>query len=290
MSKAKTDLYIEITERIIRALERGTVPWVRPWKDGADLSGPRNGLSGQPYTGVNVLLCYLSGFTSPDWYTWNQIQSFGGTVQKGSKATQLIFYRPIEIEDEDENTGEKEKKIIRIIRHFFVFNREQLTGHIPQPFAPDPTMEEEEAARHIYIEAFAATTGASISHGGNKAYYRPSTDHIQLPPLSQFPDPSAYYSIMLHELVHWTGHEGRLARLAAAGAFGSPEYAHEELVAEIGSAFLCAEFRIQGQLQHEEYIGHWIKRLQNDSRLIFRASRQAREAADYLNRLTGLID
>jgi antirestriction protein ArdC len=269
---AKFDLYQTVTDNIIAAIEQGgELPWVRPW---TTTGGPRNGMTGRAYSGVNHLLLTIAGakYSSAEWFTFKNAQKLGGSVRKGEKGTQVVFWNIISKKNE---VGKDET--IPLLRYFLVFNRDQIDG-LPAPkVAERPEFNSVEVA-----EAFIAATGANITFGGDRACYNMVTDSITLPTQESFVDAGAYYATAFHELVHWTGHQSRLDRLKAT-PFGSPEYAKEELVAELGAAFLCAEYGIDGKTQHPEYIKNWLAVLKDDKRFIFRASSLANKAVALLN-------
>jgi antirestriction protein ArdC len=287
MSKKK-DIYQAVTNTILAALEEGTVPWVRPW----NAEFPRNGSTGRHYSGVNTpLLWYqasLKGYESNEWFSFNQAKKMGGMVRKGERGTMIVFFKPFKVTDTDKETGEKKRKTIPLLRYWTVFNREQIDGLPESKFKKDaePLSEEDRRAR---AEEFIKATGADIDHGGHKACYIPSQDRIQLPRFETFETPEGYYSTSAHELVHWTGHKSRKDR-DQKGIFGTESYAFEELVAELGSAFVCSTLQIEGALQHPEYIGHWIKVLRDDKRALIRASSQARQAHEFLLEATGMAE
>jgi antirestriction protein ArdC len=267
---AKFDLYQSITDRIVTAIETtGTLPWVKPWT--ASGSGPRNGATGRRYTGINSLLLSISGYASDEWYTFKNAAALGGSVRQNEKGTQVIFWNIVKGKDEAGKAT-----TFPLLKYFVVFNREQIDG------LPDPKPEAVKEFTPVRMaEDFIATLGANISHGGDTACYYPSLDKINLPEAFNFTSPAGYYATAFHELIHWTGHESRLNRLTAAN-FGTPEYAEEELVAELGAAFLCAEYGIEGKTQHPEYIANWLKALKNDKRYIFKASKAATAAVGFL--------
>lgn len=280
--KKRRDLYQEVTNRIIEALRNGVVPWRRPWQIAAADAAPRNAITRRPYNGVNVFLLWMTagarGYESNEWMTYNQAKKAGGQVRKGERGTTVYFWKTISIEEEDEDTGEVTRKRIPLMREFTVFNRAQVDG-LPAPKdAPVPLSEPERNAR---ADEFIAATGAVIRHGGSRAGYSPERDDIVMPPRASFKDAAGYYSTALHELAHWTGHPTRMAR-DLSGTYGSAAYAFEELVAEMGAAFLCADLEIDGDLQHPEYIANWIRVLEDDSHAITRAASQARQAAEFL--------
>lgn len=280
------DVYQEVTDSIVAELERGVAPWVRPWSV-ADGGLPRNGASGHRYRGLNVVLCWASaqrhGYASQEWFTYRQAQGLGGNVRKGERSTLVTFWKFLEKSERDPETGEVLAKRIPLLRHFSVFNREQCDG-LP---SPAETVVLSEADRHARAERFLEASGAQIRHGGGRAFYSPLEDYVQLPPFATFRDGSSYYGTALHELAHWTGHASRCARTFGA-RFGDDAYAIEELVAELGAAFLCAELGIDGRLQHPEYVASWLKVLRGDKRAIFTAASKAREACEYLGGSTGV--
>jgi antirestriction protein ArdC len=277
------DLYAEVTDRIVAALEQGTAPWVCPWRREGESGRPRNGASGHVYRGINTVLTGMAGFASSRWYTFNQAKRLGGRVRRGEKGTRVVYWKFIQAKTPENGDQEDQVRRIPLLRSYTVFNAEQVGWPDESPHAPglddqdpDTHLDEHEAAFTL-IEA----TGADIRHGGDRACYSPSADMIRLPAPGRFAQPGDYYATALHELAHWTGHEARLGR-DLTGRFGSESYAAEELVAELAAAFLSADLGIPGQLQHAEYIGSWIKVLRADKRAIFTAARHAQEAADFL--------
>jgi len=268
---AKFDLYQTITDNIVAAIEEGgTLPWVRPW---TSAGGPRNGATGRAYNGVNHLLLTIAGmkYTSNEWFTFKNAQKLGGNVRKGEKGTQVTFWNIIK----KKNAAGKDETI-PLLRYFVVFNREQIEG------LPLPKVEETNPFQMNEVaERFIDSVGASINYGGDRAVYNFMSDNITLPTKESFKDEGAFYATAFHELIHWTGHNSRLDRLKAT-PFGSPEYAKEELVAELGAAFLCAEHGVDGMTQHPEYIGNWLKVLKNDKRFIFKAASLATKAVGFL--------
>ena len=274
MSKS---IYETITASIIAELEKGAAPWVKPWH--ADSSADKNILSQKPYQGINRLILGMSGmakgFTNPAWGSFKQWQSLGANVRKGEKGTQVIFYSPGERENDK---GEKET--YAILKSYWVFNVQQVDGIELTSSAPtDKPFNQHEAAEQRIIK-----TGASITHGGDAAFYMPSQDRIQLPNKSAFTNECNYYATAMHELVHWSGAKHRLDR-ELKGRYASPDYAFEELVAELGASFLCQDLGIQGDLRHAGYIQSWLKACKEDSRAIFKASALAQKAADFINNL-----
>ena len=276
--KSRRDVAAEITETITRQLEAGVAPWVRPWMSpGASTALPSNAATGKRYRGVNVMLLWATaseaGYGDSRWLTFKQAKELGGHVRKGEKSTAVVFWRPIE-RAEDNDAGERETRQVWICRAYRVFNVEQCDGLDLDGL--EPTATEPGAAERI-----AADRGAEVVWGGDRACYSRTTDRIRMPKREHFATEAACEATLLHELTHWTGHESRLGRQFGK-RFGDDAYAFEELVAELGAAFLCAELGVAGQLQHAEYLGHWARVLKADRHAIFTASRLAFEAAELL--------
>lgn len=278
------DLYQAVTDQIVAALEQGVAPWVKPWSEEADTI-PMNVVSDRAYRGVNVLLLNLkslfAGYSRNRWLTYRQAAELGGQVRAGETGVRILYYQLRKVKARAEvyplKTDEDEihHTLVPLMRSYTVFNVAQVDG-LPQPPEP-PRVWREDAEALALVDA----SGALIRHGGFAAYYLPAEDRIQLPPMSYFAAAAGYYATLLHELVHWTGHPSRCNR-RLVDRFHADAYAMEELVAEIGSAFLCAHCRIDGQLQHAAYIDHWLKILRTNKRAIFVASTRAQQAADYL--------
>ena len=272
-------VYQDVTNSIIEQLENGAIPWVKPWR--ADSSADKNLLSQKPYQGINRLILGLSGMVNkydvPVWASYKQWESIGGNVRKGEKGTRIVFFS--KVDKENIQTGDKES--YSVLKAYWVFNASQIDGidivpavTVDKPFTPIE-----------YAETRIVKTGAALSHGGDAAFYAPSVDRIQLPNKGTFNSEANYYATAFHELVHWTGAKHRLDRNLDKGRFGNPAYAFEELVAEMGAAFLCQDYGIQGELRHAGYIQSWLKALRDDSKAVFKAAALAQKAADYLNQL-----
>jgi antirestriction protein ArdC len=275
-------VYEVITARIVELLEQGTIPWRKPWS--AVGGEPRNLVSGKNYRGVNVFILSAMPFASPYWLTYRQAAERGGSVRKGSKGCPVVFWRWPTDEDGAENGkgSEPAQRRAPVLRYYTVFNAEQCDGiAVPAmeacPFEPIP--ECERIVRSM-------PKAPRIEHGGSQAFYRPSTDTVTLPPAQAFDSPALYYSTLFHELTHSSGHESRLARkgITDAAMFGSHEYSREELIAEMGAAFLCGTAGIEvATLQDSTaYLASWIKVLKGDSRLVITAAAQAQKAADVI--------
>jgi len=245
--------------------------------------------SGEPYRGINVLLLWIeaqaSGFVSPSWMTYKQAQALGAQVRKGEHGATVVYYGDSSKAVHDEASGEDKERAFRFLKTYTVFNVAQIEGlperyhHMPEP-AP-------EAERIAAADAFFASIPATVNHGGDRAYYMPSADRIQLPPFTAFHDAHGYYATRGHETVHWTRHESRLDRSFGREKWGDEGYAREELVAELGAAFLAADLgvAIEPRPDHASYIGSWVKVLQNDHRAIVQAAAHAERAVAYLHQL-----
>lgn len=281
-NRPKHDLYRLVTDRVCAAIEQGTAPWVRPWRELAALGMPRNGAStsGRPYGGLNSALLFIEGqergYTDNRWLTLKQANAMGHKVRKGEKSTPIYFYKKLEIEERNPQTGEIEKKAIPYLTEYRVFNAQQIEGMPSAANRPPDWNPVEEAERIV------KRTGADIRHGGNRAFYAPGPDYIQMPSQGAFTTSADYYGTLLHELAHWTGHESRLNR--QFGRFGADEaYAREELRAEWASAMASMSIGIPtGVEHHAAYLGSWLEVLRQDKHEIFRAARDATKIADFL--------
>ncbi|MCC3246426.1 ssDNA-binding domain-containing protein [Methylocystis sp. WRRC1] len=267
-------VYENVTKSIIAELEGGTAPWIKPWKSGTRVGiMPANAINGHHYRGINVPILWHAaderGFPKNAWLTFKQALDAGGHVRKGEKGTQIVFTKRISVTDDDD-----EARQISMLRAFTVFNVAQVEGVEALAPLPEPPLSG-------VVETFVSATGADIRHGGDRACYVPSRDFIALPNASDFESEQHYEATKLHELVHWSGNEKRLKR-DLANRFGTKAYAAEELVAELGAAFLCAHLGVEGRLRHDEYIASWLSLLKEDDRAIFTAASKASAAADYL--------
>lgn len=273
--------YEIITDRIVAALEAGVVPWHRPW---TTAGGPANGLSGRPYRGINAFLTGCQGYGSRYWLTFRQVQQLGGRVVKGQKATPVVFWKVGQYLVEDPETGERVSRNSFLLRYYNVFNLEQTEGvtlpkgreAVPVAHDVDPI----EAAEAIVAGMPKAPT---IEHGGDVASYSPSQDRVAMPKLERFESAAYYYGTLFHELTHATGHPSRLDR-GLNGSFGSDPYAREELVAEMGSAFLVAEAGISADVFRNSvaYLESWVRCLKGNPKLVVIAAAQAQKAADFI--------
>ena len=294
-STPKPDVYQRVTDAIVAAIERGAGTWQFPWTGCQAM--PVNAASGHKYRGINVVSLWatssLYGWPH-QWASYRQWQQAGAQVRRGERGSIVVFYKTLEKEKRGDDgsvvthdDGEPKVDRIYLARASVVFNAAQVDGYQPEPEPERPLFERIERA-----ETFVGNTGAIVRHGGDRAFYRPSADQIQMPDREAFTSTETstaaegYYGTLLHELTHWSGHEARCNR-DLRNRFGSEAYAAEELVAELGAAFLCADLGItqQPRLDHAQYIEGWLRVLTNDKRAIFTASSKAAQAADYLGSL-----
>ena len=280
MSYVLKDVYASVTNTIITALESGTPPWVHPWSVGAGDMVPSNLSSGRRYRGINVLQLNMQamqrGYSANRWMTYQQARALGANVRKGESGTELVLFKMLDVES---TAKEADRKVIPLIRSFTVFNAAQIDG-LPVALTPAPTVVNTWQAYEA-AEAILVASGANIQHGGTRAFYAPSRDLIQLPDRGSFADATGYCQVALHELTHWTGAEKRCNRPLLSRAH-IEAYALEELVAELGSAFLTDHCGLPGVLQHASYIESWLRALRNDKKIIFAAASLAQKAADFL--------
>jgi antirestriction protein ArdC len=279
-------IFQEVTDNLVRLMEKGTAPWRKEWKGKGIAQGmPYNPFTKRNYSGVNVLQLWLvaaaKGYVSNAWGTYKQIREAGGQVRGGEKAARVVFFRHLEVKDAEgrqADQGEDATRFVPLMRVYSVFNAEQCDGlNLPKP-KPLP-----EAQRIERAEAFIRSLGAKVQHGGDVACYRIGGDEIHLPVPQHFTAPEAYYATSLHEHTHWTGHKSRLDRATLGQRYGTEAYAFEELIAELGAAFLCAELGIQSDIEnHASYLANWCRIMREDHRAVFRASAAAAKAAEFL--------
>lgn len=281
-------VYETVTQRIITELEQGRVPWVQPWGTPAvdtPLGLPTNGSTSKTYSGINILILWGAameyGRRTQNWLTFKQALSLGGCVRKGEKGTTVVYadrFVPKKERTKATESGD-DPQSIPFLKRYTVFNADQCDGLPDDLFVGVAPLPEREAIPHA--EALIEATGADFRIGGNRAFYMPSQDYVQVPPQPAFRAQIDYYRTCFHELGHWTGHETRLAR-SFKGRFGSKPYAREELVAEMASAFVCASLAIVPTVRHSDYIATWLDLLREDDRAIFYAASQASKAADFI--------
>ncbi len=288
----KKDIYSRITDKIVADLERGVRPWMKPWNvehAAGRVSRPLRH-NGQVYNGINILTLWAiaieSGFAAPIWMTFRQAKALGGHVRKGERGAPVVYANTITRTETDPETGEEEERDIPFLKDYTVFNVEQIDG-LPVRFYALAEPRLDPVARIGHAETFFATTGADIQHGGNRAFYAAGSDHVQMPPFEAFRDAESYYATLAHECSHWTRHPKRLDRDFGRKRWGDEGYAMEELVAELGSAFLAADLGLTPEVRedHAAYIESWLQVLKNDKRAIFAAAAHAQRATDFLHGL-----
>ena len=288
------DVYTRITDKIIADLEQGVRPWMKPWS--AEHAAGRitrplrhNGI---PYRGINVVMLWSAsvskGYACPLWLTFKQALELGGNVRKG-EAGELVVYANSITRTETKEDGTEDAREIPFLKGYTVFNAEQCEGLPAQYYARADAPTLTPAQRIETADAFFAATGADIRHGGTRAYYAEGSDHVQMPPFETFRDAESHAATLAHELTHWTKHDTRLARDMGRVKWGDEGYAREELVAELGAAFLCADLGITPEVRedHAAYMATWLKVLKDDKRFVFSAASQAQRAVDYLHQLQG---
>lgn len=292
----KQDIYQKVTDKIIADLEQGELTWLKPWSaantEGRIIKPLRH--NGMPYSGINVLMLWGAamegGYLSPFWMTYRQATEIGAHVRKGERGNLVVYANTI-TKTEEQDDGSAEERKIPFMKGYSVFNVEQIEG-LPEHFYRKPEPVIDGAERIDHAEAFFASTGADIRSGGNRAYYSGGSDHVQMPYFETFRSPEAYYATLAHELTHWTKHPKRLDREFGRKSWGDEGYAREELVAELGAAFLCADLALTPEpgTDHAAYIQSWLKVLKNDKRAIFSAAAHAQKAADFLHGLQPMVE
>ncbi len=287
--QSRPDLYSRVTQQIVEDLQRGVRPWTKPWS-AEHLAGRitrplRHG--GQPYSGINVVLLWAEavakGFAAPIWMTFRQAAELGAHVRKGEHGATVVYANRFKRTETDDD-GQDVEREIPFLKAYSVFNVEQIDG-LPAHFyaVAEPTLQPTQRIAHA--DAFFRALQADIRHGGNNAFYAVGPDYVQLPPFESFLDPEGYYATLAHECAHWTRHPTRLDRDFGRKRWGDEGYAREELVAELGAAFLCADLglELQPREDHAAYIESWLSVLQNDKRFIFSAAAFAQRAVDFLH-------
>ncbi len=284
----RPDIYTTITNRIVEQLEAGTRPWLKPWNAthaAGRITRPLRH-NAQPYSGINVIVLWMtaemSGFISPFWLTFKQALELGGHVKKGEHGSQIVYASTFK-KKEESDAGEETEQEIPFLKQYTVFCADQCEG-LPAHFYQLAEPPKEKIERIEHAERFFANTKADIRYGGNKAYYAIEPDYVRLPPFVTFRDSESHAATLAHELTHWTRHSSRLNREFGRKRFGDEGYAMEELVAELGSAFLCADLSIMPEVRedHAAYIESWLKVLKDDKRAVFSAASHASKAVDFL--------
>lgn len=277
------DTYQRITDTIVKQLEAGTKPWIRPWRNDIRCSLTPRRATGEAYRGINVLMLWISsqifGYEENTWMTYRQAQDLGAKVRKGEKGTLVVKYgtfTPKEREDDEDCS-------IPYLKGYTVFNVEQIENLPARFFSPADELPRAPVPHIETVETFVKNTGASVTYGGTKACYRPNCDDILMPDRHRFDSEVHLYSTLLHEIGHWTGAKHRLDR-DLTGRFGSASYAADELVAELAASFLCADLGVDHDPRDNTaaYVASWLAVLKNDKRAIITAAAKAQSAADYL--------
>ena len=282
------EIYQRITDQIMAQVEAGAAQWRMPWHTAEARGLPLNAVSRKPYRGGNILPLWIAaamaGYESHEWATYKQWREAGAQVKKGERSSPVVFWKfkdPQDVPDATQPEFNDRASRLILVRGYSVFNAAQVDGYTPTPLPLLPEPERVES-----VEAFLRHTQATIKTGGGKAFYSPSADEIVVPRIDRFPDALRYYSVLAHELTHWTGHETRLDRDLLTHT-SKEDYAREELVAELGAAFLCAGLGLANEPRKDNaaYVASWLKALKNDPKAIFSAASKAQYAADYLHGL-----
>ncbi len=276
----KKNAYDIVTEKIIDLLVAGTVPWRKPWAGGGEL--PKNLVSKRGYRGVNIFLLASMAYESPFWMTFNQARKLGGMVKKGEKACPVVFWKWLDFDDQKAGKSKR----VPMLRYYHVFNASQCEGiddKVPPVQIAERDIDPIDQAEQIINDM---PRRPEITNGQARAFYRPDRDLVNVPRRQLFNSAEEYYSTLFHELVHSTGHESRLARHDSKDAvhFGSASYSKEELVAEMGSAYICNSCSIAEETINNSaaYIAGWLKRLKNDKTFVVKAASQAQKAVDFI--------
>lgn len=279
----KRNIYTEITEKIVAQLESAG-KWEQGWSCLGAGRLPGNIASGKAYRGINVLALWSAEAPSQWWGTYQQWQAVGGQVRKGEKSSTVVFFSPV-TKRGTTSTEDTPAETFPVLKYFSVFHAGQVDGDVKLPFEAPATEPEERIAD---AEAFFAGLGGTVNHGGDRAYYSPSADRIQMPRYEQFREAPGYYSTLAHEYIHWTAPKQRLGR-ELGKRFGDEQYAMEELVAELGAAFTLGtlELAAEPRVDHAQYLASWIRVLKADHKAIFHAAGKAQAAVEYLAGLAG---
>lgn len=287
---ARPDIHQRITDTIIAQLENGVRPWTQPWSAGNSVSRPLRH-DGTPYSGINIVLLWAEaanrGFTTSTWMTFRQALALGACVRKGETGSTVVYANRV-VRTKTNDAGEDEQVEIPFLKAYSVFNIEQIDG-LPEAYAPVAPRAINPEERVAEAEAFFARCRADVRHGGGFAYYAPGPDFVQMPSFEIFHGAEGYYATLGHEMTHWTRHPSRLDRDFGRNRFGDEGYAREELVAELGAAFLCADLglALEPREDHAAYIGSWLKVLRDDKRFIVSAAAHAQRAVAYLHERQG---
>lgn len=289
------DIRQAITDQIIELMEKGGPAWSQSWSNAALAGAPANARTGARYNGINVLLLLSaaarSGYTSNKWLTFKQAADLGAKVRKGEKAVMCCYFEMVKKKGEATESGDDEAGFFPLCKPFWLFNVAQIDD-LPQAIvdAIAPPVVREFTAIET-AERVAVASGAVIRHGGDRAFFHPLTDRVQMPEREQFISPANYYATLMHELTHWTGGEARLHRVFGK-RFGDSAYAFEELVAELGASFVMghlglAESTLEG---HAAYLDSWLQVLKADKTAIFTAAKHAGQAYEFLMTRAGMLE
>ncbi len=292
--EARIDIYARITDRIVAELEKGVRPWMQPWRSSDAIGRVTRPLrhNGLPYSGMNVLLLWSEaiarGYAAPMWMTFKQALELGGAVRKGETGSMVVFASRF-TKTETGAAGEEFDREIPFLKAYSVFNVAQIDGLPNSYYGPKAVPVRDPLPRVEQADHFFANTGAVIRHGGDRAYFSPATDHIQMPPFEDFRDGEAYVATLSHEVTHWTSAPHRVNRDLSRYGKDRTERAREELIAELGSCFLCADLGIEPEIEprpdHASYLQSWLKVLADDKRAIFSAAAHAQRAVAFLHGL-----
>jgi antirestriction protein ArdC len=291
MNTEKQDVYTRITDKIVADLEQGVRPWMKPWNASHTTGRITRPLrhNGIAYSGINTLMLWASaieqGFAAPMWMTFKQAIELNAHVRKGEKGSLVVYANTI-TKTVDDGTGNEVERDIPFLKGYTVFNVEQVEG-LPEHYYVRPEVKLTPVERIERAEAFFASTRADIRYRGDRAFYSCDGDYIQMPVIEAFRDAESFYATLAHESCHWTKHPSRLERDFGRKTWGDEGYAREELVAELGAAFLCADLDLTPEVRddHAAYIATWLTVLKNDKRAIFSAAAHAQRATDFLHRL-----
>lgn len=293
-NSSRVDIHARITDRIVAELEKGVRPWMQPWRSTNAIGRVTRPLrhNGLPYNGMNVLLLWSEavarGFAHPMWMTFKQALELGAAVRKGETGSLVVFASRF-TRTETDSAGEEFDREIPFLKGYSVFNVAQIDGLPDHYYGQRAEPARDPIARIDHADRFFANTGATIRHGGDRAYFSPATDHIQMPPFETFQDAAAYVATLSHEATHWTSAPHRVNRDLSRYGKDRTERAREELIAELGSCFLCADLGIVPELElrpdHASYLASWLKVLADDKRAIFSAAAHAQRAVAFLHSL-----
>jgi antirestriction protein ArdC len=291
MSNEKQDVYTRVTNKIVADLEQGVRTWMKPWNAGNTAGRITRPIrhNGVPYSGINILMLWAEamdkGFAAPIWMTFKQALELKANVRKGEKGSLVVYASSITRTEEGDN-GEESEREIHYMKGYTVFNVEQIEG-LAEHYYGKPIVNTTPVERIAHAESFFAATKADIRYRGDRAFYSNDGDYIQMPVIEAFRDAESFYATLAHESTHWTKHPTRLDRSFGRKSWGDEGYAQEELVAELASAFLCADLELTPEVRddHAAYIANWLQVLKNDKRAIFSAAAHAQKAVEFLHGL-----